>query len=101
MDELGAGRDARLRQELHELEDSISNGWGVPERFYRLGVDQNRDLLLDETGIKHLHLDGRGSNILVYLVELDERVIILRIAGHAYLEDHPRGSFLRRILLGR
>jgi hypothetical protein len=84
--------------EFNELQDCIHNGWEVPDEFYRLDVDKNRDLLLHETGIKHLHLGGRGSDTLVYLIELKDRVIILRIAGHAYLEDRPRGSFLRRIL---
>jgi hypothetical protein len=53
--------------------------------------------LLEETGVKHLHLGGRGSETVVYLVELADRVIMLRISGHAYLEDEPRGSLLMRI----
>jgi hypothetical protein len=91
-------RDARLRSQFHDLEDHIENGWTVPDEFYRLDVDQNRDRLLDETGIKHLHLNGRGSDAVVYLIELDDKVIFLRIANHAYLEDEPRGIRLLRAL---
>jgi hypothetical protein len=83
---------------MHDLEDHIANGWEVPDAFYRLDIGKNRDRLLHETGIKHLHLGGRGSNEIVYLMELDDRVIMLRIDGHEHLEDEPRGSILSRIL---
>ncbi len=86
-----------MLMQFNELMDCIANGWPVPDEFYRLEVDQNRDLLLERTGVKHLHLGGRGSDILVYLVELEDRVIMLRISGHAYLQDNPRGSLLQKI----
>lgn len=89
-------RHAQLRQEFLDLEDHIVNGWEIPDRFYRIDVDKNKDLLLDLTGVNHLHLDGRGSDIIVYLIETETTVFILRIAGHAYLEDDPRGSLLRK-----
>lgn len=79
-----------------DLLDHFENGWEVPEDYYRLGVDKDKDLLLEVTGVKHLHLGGRASDILVYLIETEEQVIILRVAGHAYLQDNPRGSDLFR-----
>jgi hypothetical protein len=80
------------------LEDHIVNGWRVPDEFYRSDIDENRDRLLEEMGIKHLHLNGRGSDIIVYLIELEDQVIFLRIANHSYLEDEPRGLRLLRAL---
>lgn len=100
-DELGASWDARLLLEFNELQDCVHNGWLIPDHYYRLGIGQTPDLLLKKTGVKHLHLGGSGSNTLVYLLELSDKVIFLRIAGHAYLEDDPRGSLLRRALQGR
>lgn len=97
-DELGALRNHHLRSEFHDLEDCIINGWVVPEEFYRIDIDLNRDRLLAETGIKHLHLNGRGSETIVYLLELPDQVIFLRIADHRYLEDEPRGIRLLRAL---
>ena len=94
VDALAALNGAQMMLEFNELIDHIENGWEVPERFYRLDIDRNADRLLDETGMKHLHLGGRGSNILVYLMEFDDRVLILRIDDHAHFEDEPRGSSL-------
>lgn len=88
------GFNAPLKTEFFDLLDHFENGWVIPDRFYRLGVDKDKDLLLEMTGVKHLHLGGRGSDILVYFVETEDTVFILRIAGHAYLEDDPRGSTL-------
>lgn len=93
-DECGVESHAKLRGQFLDLIDHFTNGWEIPDDFYRLKVDQDKDALLESTGVKHLHLDGRASNILVYLVETEDIVFILRIAGHAYLEDQPRGSAL-------
>lgn len=84
--------------QFDDLLDHITNGWEIPDDFYRVDLGKNKDRLLEETGIKHLHLNGRGSDIIVYLVELEDRVILLRISGHAYLEDEPRGSRIREAL---
>lgn len=97
-DECGVKHDAHLKLQFNELLDHIENGWEVPDVFYRLDVDKNKDLLLELTGVKHLHLGGRGSDTLVYLIETEKVVFILRIAGHPYLEDYPRGGLLFRRL---
>lgn len=94
VDELGIKHNAKLLMDFNELVDCIYNGQEIPESYYRLGVDDGKDRLLAERGVKHLHLGGRASNTLVYLIELDDRVILLRIAGHSYLEDRPRGKTL-------
>jgi hypothetical protein len=96
-DQIGVLRHARFRRQFDDLADHIVNGWDVPDDFYRVDVDQNIDRLLQATGVKHLHLDGRTSDILVYLVELADQVIVLLIANHAYLQDRPRGKTLREI----
>ena len=95
---LGATRDARLSGQFNEIIDCIANGCSIPDEYYRRDVDRNRDRLLEETGVKHLHLDGPGSDKVVYLVELVDRVILLRIDNHVHLEDEPRGNLLRKIL---
>lgn len=94
VDECGVESHAGLRGEFLDLIDHLTNGWQVPDVYYRLDVDKNKDLLLETTGVKHLHLGGRGSNVLVYLVETEDSIFILRIADHAYLEDRPRGKTL-------
>ena len=73
------------------------NGWPVPDEFYRIDIDENKDRLLVATGVKHLHLNGRGSEIVVYLVELDEKVVVLLIDDHKFLEDEPRGYMIKRL----
>ena len=93
-DEVGALSDARLLLEFNELQDCIHNGDPVPDAYYRLDVGKTKDRLLDEAGVKHLHLGGRGSETVVYLLELEDRVVFLRISDHRYLEDEPRGSLL-------
>ena len=97
-DEVGISSNAQLLVDFNELQDHIHNGWTIPSRFYRLGVGKTPDLLLRKTGVKHLHLGGSASDVLVYLLELDDRVIIVRIADHRFLEDRPRGIGLFRLL---
>lgn len=94
VDECGVKHDAQLKGQFLDLLDHFTNGWDVPDDFYRLGIGKDRDLLLTLTGVNHLHLGGRCSDIMVYFIETKTEVIILRIAGHAYLEDNPRGSGL-------
>lgn len=93
---MGALSDARLLLEFNELQDCIHNGDSVPDAYYRIGIGKTKDRLLAETGVKHLHLGGRGSEVVVYLIELVDRVVFLRISDHRYLEDQPRGSLLSR-----
>lgn len=97
-DNLGALSNAQLRLQFNELEDRIYNGHQIPDDYYRLDLGRNRDRLLHEKGVKHLHLGGRASNFLVYLIELEDRVIFLRIDDHALMEDEPRGDRLMRLL---
>lgn len=80
--------------QLNELVDCIHNGHTVSDEYYRLQVGRDKDLLLEEAGVKHLHLGGRASDVIVYLIEKEERVIVLRISDHRYLEDEPRGYLL-------
>lgn len=86
---------ARLQGELNEILDCIHNGWPIPDRYYPRDVDRHGDRLLNELGVKHLHLDGRGSDIIVYLAEFDTWVELLEINTHVHLESEPRGKELK------
>ena len=96
-DRIGALADARLRGQFDDLADFIENGVSVPDEFYRQEVDENTDRLLRAIGVKHLHLNGRTSDIIVYLVEFADQVVALLIANHAFLEDEPRGNLLKTL----
>jgi hypothetical protein len=94
-DQCGVEHDARLLIELNEILDCIHNGWEIPDRYYPRDVDRHGDRLLDELGVKHLHLGGRGSDIIVYLAEFDAWVELLEINTHVHLESEPRGKDLK------
>lgn len=89
--------DARLLTEFNDIVDHLANGWEIPDRYLPLGIGIRRDRLLDELGVKHLHLKSRGSDILLYLVEYPDRVELLEINTHVHLEDEPRGHLLGRL----
>ena len=83
--------------DLRVLIDHINAGSLVPERFYRSGIDRDDDELLAATGIKHLHLGGRGSDVLIFLVEYDDVVTLLEINDHKHFRTDPPGSLLRAL----
>jgi hypothetical protein len=83
-----------LALDFNELVDCIHNGHEIDPRFYRREIGLNKDRLLEETGVKHLHLGGSGSDVIVYVLEREDDVLFLRISDHRYLEDEPRGYLL-------
>lgn len=87
--------DARLRWQFNHLMDCITNGFTIPEECYSSQIDKQGDRLLSELGVKHLHLSGPGSDIIVYLAEFDTWVELLEINTHVHLESEPRGKGLR------
>ena len=93
-DHCGVHYHARLKNELHEILDCLHNGWAIPERYYPGGIDARGDRLLSEIGVKHLHLDGQGSDIIVYLAEFEDWVELIEINTHVHLESEPRGESL-------
>lgn len=88
------GSDAE--KDLLAIIRAIRNGYLVPNHCYRPGVDDNEppDRLLAEKGIKHLHLGGRKSDVLLFLVEYETFVLLLDIKGHGVFQEEPPGSLL-------
>jgi len=77
--------------------DCLSVGKPVPEKYYRASIDRHSDELLDEMGVKHLHLGGKDSDILLYAVEFEDRVELLQINGHVHFRTRPKGKLLNAI----
>lgn len=100
MDRAGVQHDPDLVRELTAIVNSIQNGRGIPEANYRAGIDTDRDRLLDDHGVIHIHLKGKNSDHLVYLVQYDDMVVVLRTGTHAELIRVPPSSLLRDILKG-
>lgn len=82
-----AGMRTRLRTSFYELQDAIEAGRPVPIDFYSRRVDEPQyvDALLQTYGIMHLHLGGRNSNVLVYLVQFNDSVLLLQINDHKWV----------------
>lgn len=88
---------ADLQSELHEIIQKLGAGEGLPERYYRAGIDRDYDALLSDTGIKHLHLGGQNSDVLLYVVEYTSAVLLLQINGHIHFRTRPAGKLLRQL----
>lgn len=86
-----------LEDDYNDLIDCLLAGALVPERFYRNRIDQKPDPLLAAEGIKHLHLGGSDSDIIVFLVEYEDRVVILEISDHTRFASKPPGSLLLQV----
>ncbi len=81
-----------LQDELDEIIESIERGDGVPEAYYRAGIDRDKDGLLDDKGILHLHLGGKNSPILVFLVQYSDQVVLLETNTHIHFRTKPAGK---------
>jgi hypothetical protein len=88
----GIRRLPDLRAELDEIIESIERGDGVAEAHYRSGIDQDEDRLLADQGIMHLHLGGRGSDVLVFLIQYADRVVLLETNTHVHFRTQPAGK---------
>ena len=86
-----------LRADLDEIIDCLTAGSILPPRLYRRGIERTYDELLDLHGIKHLHLGGGNSDVLLFLTEYDDRVVLLEVNSHRRLEDDPVGTALRSL----
>jgi hypothetical protein len=87
-------RNPRLVEDLEEITECIENGIALQQRFYRSGIEVDRDELLEEDGVKHLHLDNQGSDVLLFAVEYAERVVFLEVNSHRHFKTEPKGSVL-------
>ncbi|PGH59251.1 hypothetical protein CRT60_01060 [Azospirillum palustre] len=73
------------------------------DQFYRSGIDDGDDELLEKYGILHLHLEHKGSKHLLYLVQYEhpdgDYVVLLEINDHKHVKK-PVGELMRRHLPG-
>lgn len=86
--------NARMLDDLEEIANCIERGRAVPRRFYRNGLETDSDPLLNQEGIKHLHLDNMGSDVLLFAVEYEDRVVFLEVNTHKHFKTEPKGSVL-------
>jgi hypothetical protein len=84
----------RLEDDLLDITDRIERGAPLNRRFYRAGLEQDGDPLLVQEGIKHIHLDHMGSDVLLFAVEYDDRVVFLEVNSHKHFRGEPKGSVL-------
>jgi hypothetical protein len=82
--------DPQLDQ-LALIEHLIATGQRL-DRFYR--ASNRRDELLRRHGVLHLHLDHPGSNVLLYLVQFRDHVLLICVGGHGFLDSVPVGANL-------
>ena len=91
-DHANISKNPALRAELDGIIESIGRGDGVPEQYYRAGIDRDRDALLEERGIMHLHLGGKHSDTLVFLVQYADLVLLLESNAHVHFRTNPKGK---------
>lgn len=84
----------QLEDDLLEIADCIEKGIPLNRRFYRAGLENDGDPLLVQEGIKHLHLDHMGSDVLLFAVEYKDRVVFLEVNSHKHFKGEPKGSVL-------
>lgn len=92
------GSNEEVTKNLIEIIRCIGAGNLVPEKFYRNGIDRDDDPLLEQHGIKHLHLhEDTDVDALLFLVEYSEFVLLLCVDGHRRHFEKPEGSVLRSL----
>ena len=94
-DYTGKADQERYASDFEELLRRIGEGLALPDRFYRTGFGKGGDELLEIEGVKHLHLGGRNSDVLIYLVEYEHVVQLLEINDHKAFSSKPIGHLLR------
>jgi hypothetical protein len=92
------GNDPEVTANLLEIIRCIGAGNLIPEACYRNGIDRDDDPLLEEHGIKHLHLHADTEiDALLFLVEYSEFVLLLAVDGHRRHFNKPAGAVLRSL----
>lgn len=89
--------DSKAADDLATIIHLLGEGSPIPERFYRNFVGDGKDQLLIDLGIKHLHLGGSTSDILLFLVEYEDKVLLLEINNHKAFSEEPVGTTLHRL----
>ncbi|MGJ3629286.1 hypothetical protein AB5I41_24940 [Sphingomonas sp. MMS24-JH45] len=72
----------------------IANGNPLPRQLYRKGLDVTTDFSAQKTGVKHIHLGGQNSDVLVFLVEFPDEVAMLEINTHRRFDRDRVGELL-------
>jgi len=83
--------------DLNDIITQVSIGEDLSERFYRAGIDDDPDALLEQEGVIHLHLGGKNSDVLLFLVQYPDRVVLLEINTHKHFKTDPIGTLLRSL----
>lgn len=94
LDHTGLARTPPYAGDFIELVRRIENGLELGHGFYRKRIGDTPDELLEVHGIKHLHLGGQNSNVLVFAAEYEDVVILLEINDHKHFATDPIGSLL-------
>lgn len=81
-------------KDLLEVIRLLGRGSILPERFYRNGIERDSDELLIQHGIKHLHLGGATSDTILFLVEYEDKILLLEVNDHSHFKTKPIGSIL-------
>lgn len=89
----------RLKDPVHladfvDFTFCIRIGNPVPRRYYRAGLETNPDYMLERVGVKHIHLGGQNSDVLLFAVEFPDEVAVLEINGHQRFDRNRVGELL-------
>ena len=87
--------DPTVQGSLVEITRCLKEGNLIPEKYYRNGIDRDTDHLLQNHGIKHLHLHpDTDVDCLLYLIEYQDSVLYLEVDEHGRHFNKPAGSVL-------
>lgn len=78
--------------DLKELRNLIKAGREIPERYYSATAGHtDSDPLLRNYGVMHLHLGGKGSDTLLFLMQFTDRVLLLETNTHRRFQRECAG----------
>lgn len=96
-DHTGLAGTEPFASNLLEFVRRIEQGHELPPKFYRNGIGQTPDDLLAHTGIKHIHLGTVKTDVLLFVQEFDDIVVLLEIADHrSNFHQVPVGATLTK-----
>jgi hypothetical protein len=93
-DYTGKLKDPRYLIDFTEVVTRVSTGRHLPDQLYRAYINSTTDFLLQLTGVKHLHLGGQNSNVLLFAVEFPMEVALLEVNGHQRFDRNRVGELL-------
>ena len=85
-----------IQRDLARLLRQIAGPADIDDRYYRRSRDRRGDrLLLSPLRILHLHLLNPGSDVLLYVIQTADAVILVELGPHTHLEHTPPGKSFR------